>query len=184
MSIKEEPEDFEWLPLPPDPPKHCWYCGILEETLGHVGLRRIKLEVEHQLPARRGGSDFDENLVAACRKCNWRKYTQTVEEFRRSEERRKGSAVRFYGEDHPERCRPFYLIGRSRNPEREPRVDTAAMDRARDCAQRLIDDLGYSKAASFLGVPCGLARFMRGDAVSTTTLLLIYYRTQRIRGEP
>ncbi len=53
----------------------CWYCGL---PLHHFGNGQI----EHQQPKSRGGGDEIENLVPACRSCNYSKGTQTVEEFR------------------------------------------------------------------------------------------------------
>lgn len=38
--------------------------------------------VEHMTPLTRGGGDVADNRTAACRRCNSRKHTRTVDEFR------------------------------------------------------------------------------------------------------
>jgi hypothetical protein len=51
----------------------CFYCG-----------REVppdQREVDHKLPKSRGGSDRDDNLVTACRRCNQAKGTMTAAEF-------------------------------------------------------------------------------------------------------
>jgi len=40
------------------------------------------LEPDHRLPLSRGGSNFIDNILPACRSCNGRKHTMTEEEFR------------------------------------------------------------------------------------------------------
>ena len=50
----------------------CLYCGNQ--------FPRGELTRDHVLPASRGGSDRWENVVAACRRCNWQKDNQTPEE--------------------------------------------------------------------------------------------------------
>jgi 5-methylcytosine-specific restriction endonuclease McrA len=42
----------------------CWMCG---------GRATV---VDHLIPASRGGTDVPENLAAACRNCNSRKYNK------------------------------------------------------------------------------------------------------------
>jgi len=48
----------------------CAYCG-----------KEGSLEIEHLVPRSRGGSNRVSNLVVACRACNTKKGTQTLEEF-------------------------------------------------------------------------------------------------------
>jgi hypothetical protein len=52
----------------------CLYCGDR--------FSRGELTRDHVLPVSRGGSDRWENVVAACRRCNWQKDNQTPEEAR------------------------------------------------------------------------------------------------------
>jgi 5-methylcytosine-specific restriction endonuclease McrA len=40
------------------------------------------LEPDHRVPLARGGSNFIDNILPACRKCNAEKHTMTEEEFR------------------------------------------------------------------------------------------------------
>jgi 5-methylcytosine-specific restriction endonuclease McrA len=40
------------------------------------------LEPDHRVPLRRGGTNYIENIVPACRNCNGRKHTMTEDEFR------------------------------------------------------------------------------------------------------
>ena len=40
------------------------------------------LEPDHRLPLTRGGTNFIENILPACRNCNAQKHTMTEEEFR------------------------------------------------------------------------------------------------------
>lgn len=40
------------------------------------------LEPDHRVPLTRGGTNFIENILPACRNCNARKHTMTEEEFR------------------------------------------------------------------------------------------------------
>ena len=40
------------------------------------------LEPEHRVPLSRGGTNFIENILPACRSCNARKHNMTEEEFR------------------------------------------------------------------------------------------------------
>ena len=40
------------------------------------------LELDHRVPLARGGTNFIENILPACRNCNARKHTMTEEEFR------------------------------------------------------------------------------------------------------
>lgn len=50
----------------------CFYCG-------EVGA---EMHLDHMKPKSRGGSNEDENLVAACAACNIQKRDKTVEEYR------------------------------------------------------------------------------------------------------
>ncbi|MAC35282.1 MAG: HNH endonuclease [Haliea sp.] len=50
----------------------CLYCGRQ--------FPRADLTRDHVLPTSRGGRDRWENVVAACRRCNWQKDNQTPEE--------------------------------------------------------------------------------------------------------
>lgn len=47
----------------------CAYCGEAADTMDHV------------IPLSRGGEHSPDNLVPACRDCNFRKHTKTGEEF-------------------------------------------------------------------------------------------------------
>jgi 5-methylcytosine-specific restriction endonuclease McrA len=50
----------------------CLYCG--------QQFPRSELTRDHVLPTSRGGRDRWENVVAACRRCNWAKDNRTPEE--------------------------------------------------------------------------------------------------------
>jgi len=50
----------------------CLYCG--------EQYSRSELTRDHVLPMSRGGRDRWENVVAACKRCNWQKDNQTPEE--------------------------------------------------------------------------------------------------------
>jgi hypothetical protein len=50
----------------------CLYCGSQ--------YSRAELTRDHVLPLSRGGADRWENVVAACKRCNWQKDSQTPEE--------------------------------------------------------------------------------------------------------
>jgi len=47
----------------------CHYCGGIADT------------VDHKKPVARGGSDSEDNLVAACRRCNSKKHTTPYKDF-------------------------------------------------------------------------------------------------------
>lgn len=47
----------------------CYYCGQDANT------------VDHLIPVAKGGSDDRENLVAACKRCNFSKQDKLVEDF-------------------------------------------------------------------------------------------------------
>lgn len=61
----------EWTALVAQYAGRCAYCG--EEA---------ELIVEHRIPLSRGGTNWIENIVPACRKCNARKHRMTESEFR------------------------------------------------------------------------------------------------------
>ena len=50
----------------------CLYCGHQKP--------RSELTRDHVMPTSRGGKDRWENVVAACKRCNWAKDNQTPEE--------------------------------------------------------------------------------------------------------
>ena len=50
----------------------CLYCG--------EQLPRSELTRDHVHPLSRGGTDRWENVVAACKRCNWKKDDKTPEE--------------------------------------------------------------------------------------------------------
>ena len=52
----------------------CWYCG--------QPIRFNEATIDHQLPRCKGGTDLPDNLVAACKRCNSKKGTRTLDEFR------------------------------------------------------------------------------------------------------
>ena len=54
----------------------CAYCGC---TLPYE-----KMQIDHVIPLNLGGCDTEENMLAACRSCNHRKGTLTVDKFRHS----------------------------------------------------------------------------------------------------
>lgn len=48
----------------------CYYCGIPGE-----------MTVDHMIPISRGGTDFVDNIVPACQRCNSKKHDRTAQEF-------------------------------------------------------------------------------------------------------
>lgn len=52
--------------------QRCLYCG--------GRFQRGELTRDHVLPVSRGGRDRWENVVAACKRCNWQKDNKTPEE--------------------------------------------------------------------------------------------------------
>lgn len=56
----------------------CGYCGMRL----YWNLAR-DIHVDHISPVSRGGSNFPENLLLTCSKCNLSKYDHTLEEWRR-----------------------------------------------------------------------------------------------------
>lgn len=59
----------------------CFYCGVPEATT-----------VDHVTPISRGGTDSPTNLVACCKRCNFRKGEKTADEFIRKQQMK-----RFFG---------------------------------------------------------------------------------------
>jgi len=62
---------------------HCAYCGVT------ISLE--EMQVDHIFPKSSGGTDSFDNLNPACRPCNYRKDTFTIEGFR--EQLTKGHQV-------------------------------------------------------------------------------------------
>lgn len=62
----------EWQQIVKTHNYSCYYCK----------KKTDKLEADHMLPAIHGGGYTKENLVPACGRCNRRKSTKTVEEYR------------------------------------------------------------------------------------------------------
>ena len=56
----------------------CYWCGMDADTVDHI------------IPVAKGGTDVDDNLVAACRKCNFSKRDKLPDEFI-MEKMRRGS---------------------------------------------------------------------------------------------
>lgn len=54
---------------------HCAYCGC---ELGYKDM-----QVDHVLAVGRGGSNDIDNLLPACRQCNYDKHKKTIEGFRK-----------------------------------------------------------------------------------------------------
>jgi 5-methylcytosine-specific restriction endonuclease McrA len=61
----------EWLALVARWDNVCAYCG-------EAG----PLEADHRIPLSRGGTNYIDNVLPACRSCNGRKHKMTEEEFR------------------------------------------------------------------------------------------------------
>lgn len=60
----------EWKAVQVKQGGHCFYCG-----------EPARLHRDHLIPITRGGSDYIANVVGACKVCNSRKNTRTVDEF-------------------------------------------------------------------------------------------------------
>lgn len=54
---------------------HCAYCGC--------ELEYKDMQVDHVIAVGRGGGNELENLLPACRQCNYDKHKKTIEGFRR-----------------------------------------------------------------------------------------------------
>ncbi|TMC42200.1 MAG: HNH endonuclease [Chloroflexi bacterium] len=87
----------QWLALLQTYGYRCTYCGA-----------DGSLEPDHRIPLARGGTNYIENIVPACRRCNTRKRLLTEDEFRArlaAENRGAGllppSSVQPHGEDSP-----------------------------------------------------------------------------------
>lgn len=59
----------------------CHYCGIPLEQNGLNGYNPRGVSFDHVIPKIHGGTDTEDNLVLACRRCNNQKRTQSYEEF-------------------------------------------------------------------------------------------------------
>ena len=53
---------------------HCAYCGCK--------LAYEDMQVDHKKPISQGGSDTIKNMLSACRSCNHRKGSSSLESFR------------------------------------------------------------------------------------------------------
>jgi hypothetical protein len=98
---------------------HCAYCGCL--------LTMSSMQIDHINAFSFGGSDDIANLNPACRKCNWSKHNQGIEQLREEIGRylvslnkydhdyqmakkyglikETDQPVRFYYEDHPSKVK-------------------------------------------------------------------------------
>lgn len=68
------PGDFsakEWLDLVAQFGGRCAYCGA-----------QSPLEADHRIPVSRGGTNYIENILPSCVRCNRRKFNMTETEFR------------------------------------------------------------------------------------------------------
>jgi len=54
--------------------KHCHYCG--------KRMRSVDKSLDHVMPLSRGGTHSINNVVVACKPCNFNKRTSTVDEWR------------------------------------------------------------------------------------------------------
>jgi len=61
----------EWQQLVIEYDHGCNYCGVIGP-----------LEQDHRVPLARGGTNWIENILPACRGCNARKHLLTEDEFR------------------------------------------------------------------------------------------------------
>lgn len=71
----------------------CSYC---ETPITFYSKKSDSLEIDHKIPVSRGGTNDDDNLVAACRTCNRAKGDMTDSEF--AEWRAKSAASHANGE--------------------------------------------------------------------------------------
>lgn len=71
----------------------CWYCGKEIEFSRYANQGTATLD--HVIPRYSGGEDSEENLVAACHKCNNDKGCMSLAEFRAL---KKPQDNLFYGE--------------------------------------------------------------------------------------
>lgn len=65
---------------------HCFYCGILIKENLYIPEYGIEVNIymnkDHFIPKSKGGSNYRENLVPSCQRCNHLKSNFSVEEFR------------------------------------------------------------------------------------------------------
>jgi len=73
----------------------CYYCG-------YPALNGRKMQTDHVTPTQWGGTDTPDNLVAACRVCNQRKYDRGYEAFRGHIAHECGTASPTYFGELPE----------------------------------------------------------------------------------
>jgi 5-methylcytosine-specific restriction endonuclease McrA len=59
----------------------CYYCGIALLLVKNKPFNPQRLVIEHKTPVSRGGTNANDNLVAACARCNCRKHKKTEDEF-------------------------------------------------------------------------------------------------------
>lgn len=74
----------------------CYYCRALFQhiELGRPhGITTAWFHIEHRNPICRGGSNWPENIVLACKACNERKGVMTEAEFRRETAKDSPSVV-------------------------------------------------------------------------------------------
>jgi 5-methylcytosine-specific restriction endonuclease McrA len=61
---------------------HCWYCGKELHDDATCWKENEYMHIEHQHPKAKDGSNRLSNLVPSCHRCNCRKRTKNVDEFR------------------------------------------------------------------------------------------------------
>lgn len=79
-SREEDPETALRRRLAEAQDHKCAYCAT---SITYYSKKTNSLDIDHDIPRSRGGSDDESNLVAACRNCNRSKGTKTGAEFRR-----------------------------------------------------------------------------------------------------
>lgn len=89
----------EWLGKLEEFHNCCAYCGSPT-----IDILESALTIDHIVPLSRGGSNFIDNIVPACSRCNFEKHTMTAEEFLESIDagKQEGILVRRYLSTHPE----------------------------------------------------------------------------------
>lgn len=58
----------------------CWYCGVGIDRAA-AKYDPCKATIDHIIPLSKGGTNDPSNLAPACRRCNTRKRTRSVEAF-------------------------------------------------------------------------------------------------------